>query len=132
VTRLTRYVLENYPHVHVIARAWDRDHVYQLWSVGCRDIIRETYDSSIRAGRTALEALGNSHPKAVKMAEAFEALDRRSMVEISNLYQIDVPNHDNPDYVAKVKEIREEWGRLLRGKVEEIRQEMTPNKEPTE
>lgn len=125
ITRLTRYVIDNYPHVHVIARAWDRNHTYELYSVGCRDIIRETYDGAIRAGRSALEALGSSRPEAVKLAEAFEALDRRSMVEIAGLYQIDVPNHENPEYVRKVREINEEWGRQLRGKVAEIRGQMT-------
>jgi glutathione-regulated potassium-efflux system protein KefB len=125
ITKLTRYVIDNYPNVHVIARAWDRNHTYELYSVGCRDIIRETYDSAIRAGRSALEALGASRPEAVKLAEAFEVLDRRSMVEIASLYQIDVPNHENPEYVAKVREINAEWGRQLRGKVAEIREQMT-------
>ena len=48
---LARHMHEHHPHVHVVARAIDRWHVYELWSVGCRDIIRETYDSSIRAAR---------------------------------------------------------------------------------
>jgi len=121
-------MIENYPHVHVIARAWDRNHTFELYSVGCRDIIRETYDGAIRAGRSALEAIGNSHEEAEKLAAVFEALDRRSMVEIASLYQIDVPNHDNPEYVAKFREMREEWGRQLRGKVAEIRQEMASRK----
>ncbi len=58
ITNLTRYVIQNYPHIHVVARAVDRTHVYDLYSIGCRDIIRESYDSSIRAGRSVLEALG--------------------------------------------------------------------------
>jgi CPA2 family monovalent cation:H+ antiporter-2 len=128
ITNLTRYVIDNYPKVHVIARAWDRDHTYELYSVGCRDIIRETYDSAIRAGRSALEALGAGHDEAAKLAQAFEELDRESMVEIASLYQIDVPNHENPEYVTKVREIREEWGRQLRGKVVEIRQQMAGEK----
>jgi len=124
ITALARYVSENYPHVHVVARAWDRNHTFELWSVGCRDIIRETYDGAIRAGRSALEALGNSHEQAEKLAAAFESLDRQSMVEIADLYQIDVPIHENQEYVAKFRAMREEWGRLLSGKVEEIRREM--------
>jgi CPA2 family monovalent cation:H+ antiporter-2 len=124
ITELARYVVENYPHVRVVARAWDRNHTFELWSVGCRDIIRETYDSAIRAGRSALEALGYPHELAVKLAAAFEDLDRRSMVEIAGLYRIDVANHDNPEYVARFRELREEWGRQLLGRVAEIRQEM--------
>ncbi|MGA8203864.1 MAG: cation:proton antiporter, partial [Woeseiaceae bacterium] len=124
ITELARYVVENYPNVHVVARAWDRNHTFELWSVGCRDIIRETYDSAIRAGRSALEALGYPQEQAVKLAAAFEDLDRRSMVEIAGLYRIDVANHDNPEYVARFRELREEWGRQLLGRVAEIRQEM--------
>ena len=60
-TGLVHYVTENHPHVHIVARAMDRHHVYELWSAGARDIIRETFDSSLRAGRSALEALG-MHP----------------------------------------------------------------------
>ena len=33
-TELVRHVVKNYPHVHIIARAIDRHHTYQLWS--CR------------------------------------------------------------------------------------------------
>jgi CPA2 family monovalent cation:H+ antiporter-2 len=124
ITELARYVVENYPNVHVVARAWDRNHTFELWSVGCRDIIRETYDSAIRAGRSALEALGYPQEQAVKLAAAFEDLDRRSMVEIAGLYRIDVANHDNPEYVARFRELREDWGRQLLGRVAEIRQEM--------
>ncbi len=60
----------------------------------------------------------------MKLAAAFEDLDRRSMVEIAGLYRIDVANHDNPEYVARFRELREEWGRQLLGRVAEIRQEM--------
>jgi CPA2 family monovalent cation:H+ antiporter-2 len=54
-------VVEHYPHIYIVARAVDRHHVYELWAAGCRDIIREHFDSSVRAARSALEALGH-HP----------------------------------------------------------------------
>ncbi len=125
ITSLTRYLVDNYPHLHVIARAWDRNHTYELWSVGCRDVIRETYDSAIRAGRSALEALGFPHDEASHLAATFEELDRSSMREIAGLYRIDVPAHENPEYVARVKEINEEWGRQLQGKIAEARDRMS-------
>ena len=125
ITELARYVIDHYPKVHVIARAWDRNHTFELWAVGCRDIIRETYDSAIRTGRSALEALGNSREKADRLADAFETTDRSTMVEIANLYQIGVPNHENPEFVARFRELREEWGRQLSGRVARIREEMS-------
>ena len=110
ITRLTEYVTKNYPHVHIVARAIDRHHVYALWFAGCRDIIRETYDSSLRAGRSALEALGHSRHEAQMKTDKFEDMDRASMVEVANLFDPAKPVRDNPAYVARIKELMEEYG----------------------
>ena len=117
ITQLTRHVCKAHPHVHVVARAIDRMHVYDLWSVGCRDIIRETYDSSIRASRSALEALGIDRPEAERMMAAFEKMDREVMIELADLYDIDVPLVDNEPYIKKAREMRDEWQRQLKGKM---------------
>ena len=109
ITGLVRYVVENHPHVHVIARAVDRDHVYHLWASGCRDIIRETYDSSIRMGRSAFEALGIPRGKAERMAGAFDAMDRRAMLEVADIYRLDIPAPQNEAYVARIREILGPW-----------------------
>jgi CPA2 family monovalent cation:H+ antiporter-2 len=118
ITELVRYAVQTYPDLHVLARAIDRDHVYELWAAGCRDIVRETYDSSVRAGRSALEALGLERAQATRYASEFERMDRASMIELAGLYKLDTPPHLNAPYVAKVKEIREEWERQLRGNME--------------
>ncbi|MEM9388030.1 MAG: cation:proton antiporter [Pseudomonadota bacterium] len=117
ITELTRYIIEHYPKVHVLARAVDRLHVYDLYSVGCRDIIRETYDSSIRAGRSAFEALGFSREEAVRMAGEFEKVDRQAMLEVAPLYDINIPPMENAPYVQRVKELRAEWEAQLRGRM---------------
>jgi len=119
ITELTRYVVAHYPHVHVIARAVDRHHVYDLWAAGCRDIIRETFDSSLRVGRSALIAMGVSSERAQQISSEFETVDRRYMREMSGLYNPDIPSHENPAYVAKVKELSEEWARQIRKTTED-------------
>lgn len=118
ITELVRYAVKTYPDLHVLARAIDRDHVYELWAAGCRDIVREAYDSSIRAGRSALQALGRNPKQAARYASEFERMDRASMPVLADLYRLDTPPHLNAPYVAKVKEIREEWERQLRGHIE--------------
>ena len=123
ITELVRYAIHTYPDLHVLARAIDRDHVYELWAAGCRDIVRETYDSSIRAGRSALQALGLDAGKASRHAREFERMDRASMVELAELYRLDIPAHLNAPYVAKVKETREDWERQLRGQLAETEAE---------
>ncbi len=107
ITELVHYVTKSHPHVHVMARARDRDHVYDLWAHGCRDIIRETYDSSIRMGRSAYEALGINKDTAQKMVDHFNAYDGRAMLAVAGSHKVGVPPHENEDYINRVKELVE-------------------------
>jgi CPA2 family monovalent cation:H+ antiporter-2 len=109
ITELARHVVKYHPHVKVIARATTRHHVYDLWFVGVREIIRETFDSSVRMGRTVLENLGHSFDEASIMADAFTERDRKQMRELADLYDPTIPAHKNPAYVEKVKELNRAW-----------------------
>jgi CPA2 family monovalent cation:H+ antiporter-2 len=117
VTQLTRYVIKHHPQVHVVARAYDRMHVYDLWSIGCRDIVRETYDSSIRAGRSAFEALGFSRDQSSMMMAEFEAMDRMMMTDLADLYDTDVPISENEPFKARFREMQNEWEHELKGRM---------------
>lgn len=120
IDRLVKHVNQHYPKVHIVARAIDRNHVYELWSYGCRDIIRETYDSSLRMGRSAYEALGMDRQQAVAATDAWEEMDRKFMPEVANLYRLDIPYHENEPLMARVKELRAEWDPVLREQMDEI------------
>lgn len=104
-TELVQYVIKHHPNVHVIARAIDRHHVYDLWAVGCRDIIRETFDSGVRAGRSALEALGLPHEAAVQKAEAFVEDDRAAMLALAPLWDPNIPWLENKPYVERARQL---------------------------
>ncbi|SPF75474.1 Glutathione-regulated potassium-efflux system protein KefC [Aliiroseovarius pelagivivens] len=121
ITELVRYMVEHHPNVHLVARAIDRNHVYDLWSVGCRDIIRETYDSSIRASRSVFEALGHTRPQAEKLLEEFEAADRDVMLDLAKLYDINIPPFENEAYMNRVDEMMDEWQEQLRGRMQEAK-----------
>ncbi|MEP3051743.1 MAG: cation:proton antiporter [Erythrobacter sp.] len=120
IDTLVKYAIANFPNLKVVARAVDRDHVYHLWSYGCRDIIRETYDSSIRMGRTAFEAMGKDPQQARAMADAFEEMDRSSMREVADLYDLNMPSSENEPLIAKVKELQARWDPILREQIDEI------------
>lgn len=122
ITELVRYATQNWPHLHVTARAVDRHHVYELWEAGCRDIIRETYDSSLRMGRSAFEALGIPRDHADRMTDAFNELDRRSMIALADVYDSSIPAEQNETYVAKVKEIRGPWEEELGNRMQAARE----------
>ena len=121
ITEIVHYVHQNYPHVHIVGRAVNRHHVYELWAAGCRDIIRDTYDSSLRMGRSVLEAMGIDHGRAEQMVEAFNQVDRRSMVELADAYDPAIPVMENEAYITRVREIlgpreaelQEEMSRIL-------------------
>jgi len=118
ITNITRYVCRTYPNVHVVARAIDRMHVYDLWSVGCRDIIRETYDSSIRAGRSAFEALGFDRAQATEMMQHFEEMDREIMIDLASLYDNEIPVSENEPFKARFREMADEWKCELKGQMD--------------
>ena len=115
ITELARYATQTWPHLHVIARAVNRDHVYDLWSVGCRDIIRDTYDSSLRMGRSAIEALGHDPAQAQRMVDAFNEMDRKAMIAVANVYDMNIPPQENQAYLDAIKNMRDELEEQLRG-----------------
>jgi len=120
ITELAKYVHHTHPHVHVIARAVTRHHVYDLWAAGCRDIIREYYDSSLRMGRSAFEVLGSTREQAEEIRDAFDAMDRKSMLEMAEHYDPDIPTLENEAYMAKVREMATQWEKELNLQIDEI------------
>ncbi len=121
INKLVKYASTHYPDLHIIARAIDRDHVYELWSLGCRDIVRETYDSSLRLGRSALEALGHSHETAEQMKEAFDEWDKEAMIGTADAYDINIPTYENKEFLKKVREMMNDREPELRRTMEDIK-----------
>ena len=105
---IVRHAKRVRPDIHIVARAYDRLHVYDLYAAGCDDIIRETFDSAVRAGRSALEALGVHPYEAEKIVKTFVKGDRISLRKLAELYDPDLPPSQNPAYVAMAKQARRE------------------------
>ncbi|WP_443631033.1 cation:proton antiporter [Candidatus Njordibacter sp. Uisw_056] len=124
ITALAKYVHHLYPDLHVVARAVDRNHVYDLWHVGCRDIIRDTYDSSLRMGRSAIEALGYSRDQAQRMTDAFADIDRKGMLSVAEHYDPAIPTLENEAYVASIRARASSWEAELTAKMEVIMSEV--------
>lgn len=114
-TELVRFVSEAFPHVYIIARARDRNHVYELYAAGCRDIIRETFDSGVRTGRSAFQALGMHPYEAELRARDFVARDRHAIAQLAAVYDPDIPIHLNETYVERAKELRDQSEAEMRG-----------------
>ncbi len=106
--RLVRHARAQRPDLHIVARAFDREHVYQLYKAGADDIVRELFDSSLRAGRYTLEAMGLSRFEASELEMAFYQRDRAGVRELAELWQPGVPVAQNPDYVKRARELNKD------------------------
>jgi glutathione-regulated potassium-efflux system protein KefB len=69
------YVVRNYPHLTILARAKNREHYYRLREAGVKYIWRETYLSSLDMSREILEVLGTPPQTARKTVQMFRDYD---------------------------------------------------------
>jgi hypothetical protein len=95
-------------------RARDQSHVYELWSAGCHDVIRETFDSAIRAGRSVYEALGIPAEQAERLSQNFVAHNRRTLRELADLHNPAITPHQNVAYLKRARELMDEQTEQLR------------------
>ncbi|WP_343079838.1 monovalent cation:proton antiporter-2 (CPA2) family protein [Ostreiculturibacter nitratireducens] len=107
-TRLVRYARRLRPDLHIVARARDRTHVYELYQAGANDIVRELFDSSLRVARYVLENVGLSEFEAAELEKIFFKLDRASVRDLAKLWKPGVPGAENPEYIARAKELDHE------------------------
>ncbi|WP_136635428.1 monovalent cation:proton antiporter-2 (CPA2) family protein [Pseudooceanicola onchidii] len=119
VTQLVEYARKFRPDLHIIARAHDRRHTYELYQAGADDIVRETFDSSLRAGRYVLENVGFTEYEASKLEDAFYHHDRDTIRDLAELWDPDVPADKNPEYVARSKELERDLETALQGLLSE-------------
>ncbi len=119
VTRLVGYARRQRPDLHIIARAYDRNHVYELYQAGANDIVRETFDSSLRAGRYVLENIGLSDYEAAQAEQTFYHHDRMSVRELAELWIPGMPTAENKKYIERSRELQKELETALLEMAEE-------------
>nr|MCH9823909.1 NAD-binding protein [Alphaproteobacteria bacterium] len=106
--RLVRHARKERPDIHIIARARDRGHVFALYEAGANDIVRELFDSSLRAGRYVLENVGMTEYEAAEAEQAFYAHDRMALKELAQLWKPDQDMASNEAYRKRVRELEKE------------------------
>ncbi len=113
--RLVTYARSIRPDLHIIARAYDRMHVFKLYRAGANKIVREMFDSSLRTGRYVLEHLGLSDFEAHEAERTFYSIDRAAMQELAQLWDPDVPITENTAYIERAKALNKELETALLG-----------------
>ncbi|NQY02946.1 MAG: cation:proton antiporter [Halieaceae bacterium] len=92
---LVEHLKHSHGHLRVLARAFDRQHHYQLREAGADFVINETYYSALAMGREALRSVGVHPFKAQKLGNAFDDLEQRHR---EALYQTWVEKPDGERY----------------------------------
>ncbi|MHA3977643.1 monovalent cation:proton antiporter-2 (CPA2) family protein [Halovulum sp. GXIMD14794] len=113
--KMVDYVTREHPHVHVVARAYDREHVYRLYAAGARDIVRETFDASVRAGRYAMLAMGHHPFEAERAARLYVKQDRADLADLARLWDPDLTLWENEAYADKAREINQRLNESMMG-----------------
>jgi glutathione-regulated potassium-efflux system protein KefB len=95
-----------YPHMKIIARARNRQHVHRLVDLGA-EAVRETFHSSLEMSRMTLIGLGLSKAQAAARIETFKQHDEQVLEAQRAIYD------DAVKVLQTAQEAREELARLF-------------------
>jgi glutathione-regulated potassium-efflux system ancillary protein KefC len=85
--RTAELVRKHYPHVQIMARAFDMIHAYKLKDLGVADFERETFNAALSLGEKTLVRLG-VHPHAARnYANIFHNYDNNVLHKLHRIYQ---------------------------------------------
>lgn len=116
--KLIAYARRLRPDLHIIARARDRTHVYNLYQVGADDIVREVFDSALRAGRYVLENIGLSEYEAAQAEQTFFHHDRKAVRDLASVWDPNVPSSENQAYITRARELEKDLEAALTAALE--------------
>ena len=111
---LTREADRRFLDIYMVSdrkRVFQHPHLfllYALYKAGADDIVRETFDSSLRAGRYVLENAGFTEFEASRAEDTFYHHDRETVRELAELWDPDIPADKNEDYIARSKELEKD------------------------
>jgi len=114
--KVAAMVREHFPHVTIVARARNVQHLFALRELGVTHIERETLDSALMSARSALESLGWERHRARTLAMRF----RRHTLE--QLDAMAPHRHDEARLIAVAKQGRRQLEQLFAQERSEVQQ----------
>jgi glutathione-regulated potassium-efflux system ancillary protein KefC len=88
--RIVDLVQEHFPHLTILARAWDVFHLLQLQDKGVTQVERESFEGALRLGERALNRVGFGAWAAKQAANRFRAHDQALLAELLAHFQEDI------------------------------------------
>ena len=106
--RIVEMAQRHFPHLQIVARAYDVRHYYDLRKLGVTIAERELFEGSLRLGRECLQLMGIDAYEAREFADSFRDKNYELLNINENL------NRDNTkEFAAIVRKNREELERQL-------------------
>ena len=127
-TRLVAYARRQRPDLHIVARARDREHVFELYQAGANDIVRELFDSSLRVARYVLENVGLSDYEAAELEKIYYKIDRAAVRELADVWKPGVPVDRNPEYIARARQLNRDLEAALMARFSGLPDEDAPDR----
>ena len=111
---------QHFPHLKVLARAYDRRHAYELMRVKAENVTRETFGSALLMGEQALRMLGSSEERAYRIMRLFKQHDESGLERMYEVWG------DDKAYGLRVREELAELEKVLQDDVGSTQEEVTP------
>ncbi|MGB0749682.1 MAG: monovalent cation:proton antiporter-2 (CPA2) family protein [Magnetospiraceae bacterium] len=112
---MVEFVRRTYPHVTIIARAFDVHHLYLLRKAGAHVAVREMFEGSLEVGSEVLRAL-NLHPFQVhKMVRNFRHHNVAGLDKLYDLWDDEPDLSQNRAYLATAREHGETLSGMMMG-----------------
>lgn len=118
---IVRHARRIRPDLHIIARARDMWHMYELHRAGASEIVRELFHSSLHAGRCVLETVGYSEAEAVRLAQAYQRHDAAALSDLEAYWVPGQPAHLNKAFVARSQQLAQDMEVALMSELEDGR-----------
>ena len=99
---------EFFPHLKVLARAYDRSHAYALMKAGADVVTRETFGSALMMGEEALKLLDYGEAHAYRVMRTFKKHDEDGLRKLYEVWG------DDQAYGLRVRQSIEDLERVLK------------------
>ena len=96
------------PQIKIIARAYDRPAVFDLYNAGADIQVRETFDSALRTGKKALLSLGMDSEVVNEIAETYYDKDRHTIKLMAEVYDPKIAPFENAELLKIALEVDQE------------------------
>lgn len=113
---MVAYARKVNPELQIVARGYDRLNTYDLWQAGDgkhMNIVREMFDSSVRAGKGALEALGFDKAIAKEITELFYHRNRHGVQLMAEAHDPSLPRFANQKMIDIAKKHNDETEKMI-------------------